>query len=63
MTKSEYMKRHNLTLRPVTKDDRAAARTDYQRDADYIISNGTVEWFSMNGALSDLKRFVAWNCG
>lgn len=61
MSKSEYMRRHGLTLRPVTPEDRAVARTDYQRDADYIITDGTVEWFSMRGTLSDMKRFVEWN--
>ena len=58
MTKSEYMERHGLTLRRVTKEDRAAARTDYQRNASYIISNGACEWFSLNGSLRDMRFFV-----
>ena len=61
MTKTEYMKRHGLTLRPVTKEDRAVARTDTQRIADYIISNGKVEWFSLKGTLNDMKAFVSCN--
>ena len=39
MTKQEYMTRHGLTLRRVTKQDRAEAMTDDQRRADYIISD------------------------
>ena len=62
MTKSEYMERHGLTLRRVTKEDRAVARTDTQRIADYIISNGACEWFSVNGSLRDMREFVkAWH--
>lgn len=58
MKKSEYMERHNLTLRKATPDDAAFARTDYQRNADYIISNGAHEWFSTNGSLRDMQLFV-----
>lgn len=58
MKKSEYMEKHGLTLRRVTKEDRACARTDYQRVADYIISNGACEWFSKNGSLKDMMLFV-----
>ena len=58
MTKLEYMERHGLTLRKVTSDDRALARTDYERTADYIISNGAGEWFSKNGSLCDMQTFV-----
>ena len=58
MKKADYMERHGLTLRRVTKEDREAARTDYQRTAEYIISNGACEWFSMNGSLSDMQLFV-----
>lgn len=58
MKKSQYMEKHGLTLRKVTKEDRAAARTDYQRTADFIISNGAGEWFSRNGSLRDMQLFV-----
>jgi len=58
MKKSEYMERHGLTIRRVTSEDRAAARTDYQRYADFIISNGACEWFSANGSLRDMQLFV-----
>lgn len=62
MKKAEYMERHGLTLRRATREDYAAARTDYQRSADYIISNGACEWFSRNGSLRDMQLFVReWN--
>ena len=54
MTKKEILKETGIKLRSVKKKDRANARTDYQRDADYIIttSNGE-EYFSKNGSLKD----------
>ena len=58
MTKQEYITKHGLTLRNVTAEDRKAARTDYQRTADYIISDGTTEFFSMNGSMKDIRYFV-----
>lgn len=58
MTKKEYIEKHGLTLRKVTAEDRKVARTDYQRIADYIISKGTMEFFSMNGSMKDLMYFV-----
>ena len=57
MSKIEYMKRHGMTIRPVTEQDRATARTDYQRKAKYIIKNSEWEWFSLNGSLKDMKEF------
>ena len=61
MKKSEYMNKHGLTLRQVTAEDREAAKTDYQRTADYIISNGKEEFFSRNGSLKDMKDIVKWS--
>lgn len=58
MTKQEYITKNGLTLRNVTAEDRKAARTDYQRTADYIISYGTTEFFSMNGSMKDIRYFV-----
>ena len=58
MTKQEYITKNGLTLRKVTAEDRQAARTDYQRAADYIISDGTTEFFSKNGSLKDIRYFV-----
>ena len=62
MTKQEYMTKNCLTLRKVTAEDRTAATTDYQKTADYIISNGKEEFFSRNGSLKDMKDIVKWNC-
>ena len=58
MTKKEYIEKHGLTLRKVTAEDRKVARTDYQRTADYIISDGTTEFFSTKGSLKDIMYFV-----
>ena len=58
MTKQEYITKNGLTLRKVAAEDRKAAKTDYQRAADYIISDGTTEFFSTNGSLKDIMYFV-----
>lgn len=47
MTKAGYTTKHGLTLRKVTMQDRQSAKTDYQRQAEYIISDGKCEYFSM----------------
>lgn len=58
MLKKEYIEKHGIILRKVTAEDRKAARTDYQRTADYIISDGTTEFFSTKGNLKDIMYFV-----
>ena len=58
MTKAYFMKRHGLVLRPVTAEDRAVARTDYQREADYIMEYKGSEWFSKRGTLKDMQYMV-----
>lgn len=58
MTKAAFMEKHGITLRKVTEEDQRQARTDYQRNADYIISNGACEWYSRNGSLRDIQLFV-----
>ena len=45
MTKADYMERHGLTLREVTAEDLALTRTDYERQANFIISNGACDWY------------------
>lgn len=45
MLKKEYIEKHGIILRKVTAEDRKAARTDYQRTADYIISDGATDFF------------------
>lgn len=61
MKKNAYAQAHGLNVRKVTLKDRMEARTDYQREAEYIISNGTVEWYSMNGSLKDMQIFVQYH--
>lgn len=58
MTKKEYIEKHGIILRKVTAEDKKAAKTDYQRVADYIISDGTTEFFSTKGSLKDIMYFV-----
>jgi hypothetical protein len=59
MTKHEYAKRHGLTLRRVTLEDKFYAHTDYQCGARYIIQGGDgEEWFSARGSLSDMIDYV-----
>ena len=58
MLKKEYIEKHGIILRKVTAEDRKAARTDYQRTADYIISDGATEFFSTNRSLKDIMYFV-----
>ena len=58
MTKKAYIEKHGIILRKVTAEDRKAARTDYKKAADYIISDGTTEFYSTNGSLKDIMYFV-----
>lgn len=61
MKKAEYMETHGLTLRAVTPEDVAAAKTDYQRAAGYVISDESgAEWYSMNGSQKDMENFMKW---
>ena len=61
MKKTAYAQAHGLTIRKVTEQDRAEARTDYQREAEYIISNGRIEWYSKRGSLNDMRIFVEYH--
>ena len=56
MTKLEYMNKHGIKLREVTKEDREQAKTDYQRDSSFVITypNGK-EYYSKRGSLKDIK--------
>ena len=63
MKKNAYAQTHGLTIRKVTEQDRAEARTDYQREAEYIISNGRIEWYSKRGSLNDMRIFVEYHGG
>ena len=63
MKKNAYAQAYGLTIRKVTEQDRTEARTDYQREAEYIISNGRIEWYSKRGSLSDMRTFVEYHGG
>lgn len=58
MTKSEYCKKHGVTVRPVTRKDMEEARTDYQRLSSYIIAYNGVEWYSKRTTLNDIKAVI-----
>lgn len=58
MTKLEFAAKHGMIVRPVTDEDRAVARTDYQRDADFILAYKGVEFFSKRATLSDMKYMI-----
>lgn len=59
MTAMEYKQAHNITTRPVTAQDRAAARTDYQREADWIISVNGEEYYSKSLSMKEFRLCVA----
>ena len=59
MTRQQYAIRHGLTVRPATAEDHAAATTDYQRRARYIIDDGGRQWYSLRGTLQDMRDMVA----
>ena len=52
--KADILKSKGIKIRKVNKDDKACARTDYQRQANYMIttSNGK-QFYSKNGSLRD----------
>ena len=57
-TKADYMAKNGIKIRPVTAKDKQYARTDYQKNADYIISINGKQFFSTNGSLADCKTVV-----
>ena len=57
-TKAEYMAKNGIKIRPVTAKDKQYAKTDYQKNADYIISVNGKQFFSTNGSLADCKTVV-----
>ncbi len=54
MKKSEILKKKGIKVSKVTKRDKDLARTDYQRNANFIVttSNGR-QFYSKNGSLRD----------
>lgn len=62
MKKDEFLKKEGLKIRRVTSKDRACAKTDYQRNADYIIrTKSGKEYFSKNGSIADCKTIIKLN--
>lgn len=63
MNKAEWIKKHGCKVRPATKKDKEAARTDYQRNADFIIQTpGGSEYYSKRGSLNDVKAALYMEC-
>jgi hypothetical protein len=61
MSKQQYMERHNISVRHVTQAERQAARTDYQRNSEYIMCYAGVEWYSKRATLEDAKALVSYH--
>lgn len=62
MKKDEFLKKEGLKIRKVTSKDRACAKTDYQRNADYIIKTKSgKEYYSKNGSIADCKTIIKLN--
>jgi len=61
MNKKEFMDSYNVSMRGTTKEDMKEARTDYQRNSDYVITyhNG-VEWYSKKGTFKDIKDGLSY---
>jgi len=59
MNKDDYIKQNNIQTRTVSPSDIAAARTDYQRNADYIINVNGEEYYSNNVSLHSMQLCVA----
>lgn len=57
MKKDEILKQKRIKLRKVNAKDKACARTDYQRKANYIIvTSNKKEYYSTNGSLKDCLK-------
>lgn len=54
MKKNEVLKQKGIKLRKATEKDKKSAKSDFQREAKYVIktSNGD-EFYSKNGSLKD----------
>lgn len=59
MKKEEFLKKEGLKIRKATAKDKAYAKTDYQRSANYIIKTKSgKEYFSKNGSVADCKTIM-----
>lgn len=62
MKKDEFLKKNGLKIRKVTNKDRIVAKTDYQRNSNYIIKTKSgKEYFSKNGSVADCKTILELN--
>lgn len=62
MKKDEFLKKNGLKIRKVTNKDRISAKTDYQRNSNYIIKTKSgKEYFSKNGSVADCKTVLGLN--
>lgn len=59
MKKNDF-KKLGVTVRPATEKDRRCARTNYQKNANFIIvlPNGD-EYFAMNGNYREIRAVLA----
>ena len=54
MKKNEVLKQKGIKLRKATEKDKKSAKSDFQREADYVIqTNNGDEYYSKNGSLKD----------
>lgn len=58
MKKNEILKKKGIKIHKVNKTEKALAKTDYQRNANYMVttSNGR-KFFSTNGSLKDALAY------
>ena len=61
LSKAEYIKRHNITLRRLLPEERREALDKYQIKADYAVRMNGKEWYSRSGSIRDLKTIVRYN--
>ena len=54
MKKEDFLRQKGMKIRKVTPNDIKVAKTDYQRNANYIIKTKSgKEYFSLSGTLKD----------
>lgn len=60
MTKAAYMQEYGLILRPLTQEEIIEAKTDYQKNASFMIvcKSHIAEWYSEKGTMKDLREYV-----
>ena len=58
MNKREFMRKHGVTVRPVTKEDAKFADSEFKRNAKFITTYKGHEWFSADGSLRDMEIMV-----